>query len=120
MTSVRNISSATHIPIGSVDKILRRHFKLWPYKICLVQGLQEGDREKRFEFCEWFPKNEHSLPDILWNDECYFSLSGILNTHNCRIGQTIILTALKRHNCTHHKFVFGWVSLLNSHSTVFC
>ena len=36
MTSVRNISSATHIPIGSVDNSLRRHFKLWPYKINLV------------------------------------------------------------------------------------
>ena len=43
MTSVRNISSPAHIPIGSVDKILRRHFKLRPYKISLVQGLHEGD-----------------------------------------------------------------------------
>ena len=68
MTSVRNISSATHIPIGYVDKILRRHFKLWPYKISLVQGLQEGDTEKRLEFCEWFYKNKHSLPDILRSD----------------------------------------------------
>ena len=78
MTSVCNISSATHILISSVDKILRRYFKLWPYKISLVQSLQEGDTEKRLEFCEWFHKNEHLLPDILWSDECYFSLSGTL------------------------------------------
>ena len=58
---------------------------MWPYKISLVQGLQEGDTEKRLEFSEWFHKNEHSLLDILWSDECYFSLSGTLNTHNCRI-----------------------------------
>ena len=36
MTSVRNISTATHIPIGSVDKILQRHFKLWSCKISLL------------------------------------------------------------------------------------
>ena len=45
-------SSATHIPIGSVDKILRRYFKLWPHKISLVQGLQKEDTEKRLKFCE--------------------------------------------------------------------
>ena len=95
MTSVRKISSATRIPIDSVDKTLRRHFKLWSYKISLVQGLQAGDTEKRLEFCEWFNKNEYSLPDILWSDECYFSLSGTLNTHNCRIWSNHNLHCIK-------------------------
>ena len=36
-------------------------------------------------FCQWIRDNQTSVPNILWSDECNFSLTGILNRHNCRI-----------------------------------
>jgi len=60
-----------------------------PYKIRLLQALNEGDREKRLEFCEFVlhkeAEEENFLSHLIFSDEATFHISGKVNRHNVRI-----------------------------------
>jgi len=78
------VSKACDIPKASVCRILKSS-GLKPYKISLLQSITELDKAKRLEFAQWILRNQHLLPDILWTDEAYFSVDGLVNRHNCVI-----------------------------------
>ena len=72
VTSIRQISTSSGVPKTSVSRILHKNLRLWPYKVSLVQGLKDGNPERRLLFSQWMRDNETSLPNILWSDECNF------------------------------------------------
>ncbi|EFN82646.1 hypothetical protein EAI_11103, partial [Harpegnathos saltator] len=66
-------------------KILKMN-KFHPYKIHLVQELNEDDFDRRIEFCdlmmEKIAKDPNYLSNVVFSDEATFQLNGH-NRHNC-------------------------------------
>ncbi len=86
--STRRLSSQTGISPRSVRRVLRK-LKLHPYKVRIVQELQEPDYTKRVRYCRWLRNfvTEHgqSVFDTVWyTDEAWFHLSGYVNSQNNR------------------------------------
>lgn len=83
--SVRRIGNQTRVPKSTVHEILQGQ-KYYPYKPTIVQGLREGDFERRMRFCEWYIQkceNEAEFPNlVVWTDESHFSNCGVFNRHN--------------------------------------
>ena len=51
--SVRQIATTNNIPKSSVHRILKKR-KFHPYKPLVVQGLRNGDFERRVAFSRWY------------------------------------------------------------------
>lgn len=86
--SIRRLSNRTGIPRSTVQRILRRQLRLFPYKLQLTQRLHRGDRAKRLRFCRWFlgKWGSHSFrTHLLVSDEAHFYLNGQVNKQNCRV-----------------------------------
>lgn len=79
-TSIRELARNHNLTYYAVHKILHKN-KLFPYKVKLVQHLNENDFEYRIQFCRWFLDNVNNDPNfptkILWTDESNFSNNGI-------------------------------------------
>nr|XP_022918112.1 uncharacterized protein LOC111427283 [Onthophagus taurus] len=86
-TSLRQVSRATGISLGSVHKVVKLH-KFHPYKLKIHQELTEDDFDRRIQFCEEVTtiinNNNVFVKNICFSDECTFSLNGFVNKHNCR------------------------------------
>lgn len=85
--STRQLALVSGINRRSVQRILKsNHFH--PYKIKLVQELNEDDYDRRLEFCETVSERASNNPNFVFNtcfsDECSFFLNGTVNRHNCR------------------------------------
>lgn len=85
--SIRKISQSSGVSRSSVHRILKTH-KFHPFKMTLVQELNEDDPDRRLQFCELLSEhlvnNINLLYNICFSDECTFMLNGAVNTHNCR------------------------------------
>lgn len=85
--STRSVALQQEIDQKSVLKILKVN-KFHPYKINLVQELNEDDPDRRLEFCElmmeMITQNPEFLRFILFSDEATFMLNGNVNRHNFR------------------------------------
>lgn len=71
----------------SVQKILKKeHFH--PYKVHLLQEINEDDFDRRLEFCEIMMERLSNVPNfasnIIFSDEATFCLNGHVNRHNSR------------------------------------
>ena len=90
--SVRQVARATDISFQTVQRILRKHLKMFPYKIQIVQKLEPQDRPNRQFFAETLLEREATNPGylkkIVFTDESTFSVHGEVNRHNCRIWAT--------------------------------
>jgi transposase len=84
-TSVRQVAVEVGISKSSVHNLLRKRLRLYPYRLQLLQTLEPADKPQRLQFAHWLLNNQNILSDILWSDEAYFTLDGVINTHNCRI-----------------------------------
>ncbi len=78
------VSQQTGIPKTSVLRVLKG-IGMSPYKISLAQELLPADQPIRVQFANWAKTNEYLMKDVLWSDESYFSLDGMVNRHNCVI-----------------------------------
>jgi hypothetical protein len=91
-SSARAVSRHLGVPYSTVWNVLRKMVHFFPYKISHNQQLLAIDREKRLTFALTFLARvevDASWPwQVLWSDEAHFHLSGIVNTHNCRIWDT--------------------------------
>ena len=87
-TSIRKVSNATGIPKSSVQRIMRTDLNLYPYKLQMLQKLNDEDKGARLNFSEWLRTNNDSVNNILWSDEAYFYLDGDISRHHCRIWTT--------------------------------
>lgn len=85
--STRKLSTITNISRTTIRRILKQH-KFHPYKIHLVQQLNEDDFDRRLEFCEIMTAritaDQNFLFNICFSDECTFYLNSTVNRHNCR------------------------------------
>ncbi|EFN73065.1 hypothetical protein EAG_00196, partial [Camponotus floridanus] len=83
----RQLSAVSGISRTSIRRILKHH-KFHPYKIKLLQELNEDDFDRRLQFCEVMSERITNNPNFLFNicfsDECSFFLNGTVNRHNCR------------------------------------
>lgn len=83
--STRQISRDAGVGHMTVWRIINEH-KMHPYKISLHQELEEGDPQRRIDFCT-FALNK-TIEDrtffnsVLWCDEATFRSTGEVNRHN--------------------------------------
>ena len=91
-SSAREVSRQTGVSYGSVWRALRITLKMYPYKLQHNQELKPPDFDSRRDFANWvFNKMDEQhdwLHTVLWTDEAHFTLSGAVNTHNCRVWTT--------------------------------
>ncbi|KAI4455390.1 transposable element tc3 transposase-like protein [Holotrichia oblita] len=84
-TSVRKISRDLDVSKTMVHKLLKLE-KWHPFKIKLVQELNDDDPDRRIEFCEAMMDNYHRDPflvsNIIFSDEATFTLNGEVNRQN--------------------------------------
>lgn len=85
--TIRRAAEQHDISRMSVHTILKS-IKFHPYKVHLVQELNEDDPDRRTEFCDLMMNKIDRDPNFLYNivfsDECTFTLKGEVNRHNCR------------------------------------
>ena len=59
---------------------------LKPYKIHISHGLQEGDAQRRLNFCYWLQNqidaDNNFLSSVIWSDEATFTNCGYFNRNN--------------------------------------
>lgn len=84
--SIRKIQQQFDLSYGSTQKILTKHLKFHPYKVKLVQQLNEDDPDRRLQFCETMmgriDADNLFLNRIVFSDEATFFLNGSVNRHN--------------------------------------
>lgn len=90
--STRSASLELQIPQPTVWKILRKRLKMTPYKLQLVQSLNDNDKVVRKNFCQEMQhclENDDTLFNrLIFSDECTFHISGKVNRHNVRVWGT--------------------------------
>lgn len=88
-SSARAVSRQLNIPWSTVRKVLRTIVKWYPYKLHITHQLLPHDADIRIDFALTFLARvevDDMWPwNILWSDEAHFTLTGAVNTHNCRI-----------------------------------
>lgn len=84
-SSTRIANTQLGIPKSTVHDVLKVA-KYHPYKPTIVQGLQEGDFDRRVIFCNWYlgkcRENLTFSDNVLWTDETHFTNCGIFNKKN--------------------------------------
>lgn len=85
--STRQLAVVTGVSRTSIQRVLKK-YKFHPYKIRLVQELNEDDFDRRLQFCEIMSEramhNGNFVFNVCFSDECSFFLNGLVNRHNCR------------------------------------
>lgn len=83
----RQVAANNGIVQSSVLKYLKL-YKWHPYKVVLVQELNEDDPDRRLQFCETMLQrlndDDGFLRNIVFSDEATFYLDGTVNRQNCR------------------------------------
>ncbi|XP_071053327.1 uncharacterized protein [Onthophagus taurus] len=89
-----------------------------PYKIKLIQELNDDDLDRRQEFCEIMAERINNNPNFLYvcfSDECTFSLNGEVNRHNCRIWSDTNPHVFREAHTQHPEKLNVWVGILGDH-----
>ena len=77
----------------TVWRVVRKHLHMIPYKLHLLQHLQDTDKPARKDFCTQMQAmlEENGFDDrLVFSDEATFHLTGKVNKHNTRIWGTRI------------------------------
>ena len=86
--STRRLSQEVGISRTTVQRIIHNDFKLFPYKVKILQKQTDANKEERSEFCqtisERIENNPGDLGLILFSEEAHFHLSGHVNKQNMR------------------------------------
>ena len=85
---MRRLAVRTRTSRATVQRILRRQLKLFPYKVQLLQRIKKGDKAKRIRFCKWGLLKWRSplfRKFLMMSDEAQFHLDGTVNKQNCRV-----------------------------------
>lgn len=85
--SVRRTTKELGLPRTKIQRVLKKHH-FHPYKMQLLQKLNEDDPDRRLEMCEWLLQEHHQdtdfLSSIMFSDEANFYVKGEVNRHNLR------------------------------------
>lgn len=72
---------------STIWKCLKTH-KIKPFKVKFLHTLQQGDMEKRLEYCLWaqgeYLNDSNFLKKILFTDEATFTTNGVISSQNTR------------------------------------
>ena len=83
-------SRELQLPKTTVWRVLRRRLVMKPYKLQLLQALNNDDKHKRVEFSGQIQdviENYNNFSErIVFSDEVCFHISGKVNKQNVRIG----------------------------------
>jgi len=86
---VRRASRKLVIPQITSWRISRRRLRRKPYRIQLLQTLQDGDMQRRLGFCTFFlekgEEGEQFSYRIIFSDEATFQLNENVKHHNVQI-----------------------------------
>lgn len=67
-------------------RVMRKDLKLFPFRISTHHVLQQQDKEKRIEMCNWLNEKLEQSPmwlnHVWFSDEAHFHLNGAVNNHN--------------------------------------
>jgi hypothetical protein len=87
-TSIRRIAHELNASTMSVQRVLRKDLKLYPYKMEIVQELTNEDRATRVQFAidmlEVMDEDPDFIGNIMFSDEANFDLIGNVNKQNIR------------------------------------
>lgn len=114
--SLRRAGSEQNVSHETVRKSLKS-IKFHPYKIHLVQELNEDDPDRRIEFCETMmdriDRNPLFLCNIVFSDEATFTLKGEVNRHNCRYWSDTNPDWMLESHTQYPQKVNVWAGILN-------
>lgn len=83
--SIRDVARELRVSKSSVHRVLKRE-KMHAFHYSRVQELEDGDRARRVEFCQWLLGEEARAPgfvkNILFTDEATFQRNGFFNQRN--------------------------------------
>lgn len=83
--SINRASQPLNLTKSTVQKILRKSIRFWPWKYRRAQYLSEASKERRLIFAYHFQGGlEEHLPNIWFSDEAHFYLTGYYNRQNQR------------------------------------
>lgn len=86
-TSLRNMARDLNLSVSKIWRCLKRH-KLQPFKPKFLHTLEEGDEERRLEYCLWiqgnYLNNRDFLKKVIFTDEATFSTNGVVSSQNSR------------------------------------
>lgn len=115
--SIRQLSTETGIAYTTIQRILKK-YKFSPYKHQRVQTLEDGDADRRLQFCRWFIDKCIEDPNfsrkILWSDEANFSNRGMRNTKNDHYWATENPLLVQQLNPQRRFSVNVWCGLIGS------
>lgn len=116
--STRQLAEASGVSRSSIIRILKA-YKFHPYKIKLVQELNEDDPDRRLQFCEQMSQrlieDPHLLFNICFTDECTFYLNGAVNRHNCRYWDDSNPHLFREVHTQYPQKINVWCGILGSH-----
>lgn len=85
--SLRNASFDLDVPRETIRRCLKAN-GIKPFKPKFLHTLQEGDNQRRLEYCLWsqgeYLNNRHFLKNVLFTDEATFTTNGVVSSQNCR------------------------------------
>ena len=83
--SANRQSLILRISKGSLDRILHKDLKFYPYKYQMAQHLSYQDKQARLAFCQKFLNlHQGDIHNLLMSDEANFYLNGMVNKQNFR------------------------------------
>lgn len=113
----RQVAADNDVSKTSILRLLKNE-KYHPYKIHLVQELNEDDPDRRLEFCEIMANRCQDDPlfikNILFSDEATFVLNGTVNKQNCRYWSTENPHWMMEANTQYPQKVNVWAGIINS------
>lgn len=116
-TSVRKVSREIGVGKTTVHKLLKLE-KWHPYKIKLVQELNEDDPDRRLQFCEEMMDKCHRDPlliqNIIFSDESTFTLTGEVNRQNCRYWAKENPHWMREHHTQYPQKVNVWAGIVRN------
>lgn len=90
--SVRDLSLNLNVDRNKIWRCLKRH-NLKPYKPKFLHTMEEGDAERRLEYCFWaqgmFLNDTNFLKKIIFSDEATFTTNGVVSSQNSRYWSTV-------------------------------
>lgn len=104
----------SHMSVHRCLKSIRFH----PYKMHLVQELNEDDPDRRIEFCDEMMtiinNDNNFLHNIVFSDEATFQLNGHVNRHNFRYYSDVNPHWMVEYHTQYPEKLNVWAGILNN------
>jgi hypothetical protein len=85
--SVRDVAREVGVSPRSVSRVLHQN-QFHPYKVQILHKLNDGDQDRRMQFCDEMiariDANPNFVRNICFSDEATFFVNGEVNRHNMR------------------------------------